>query len=148
MHPDETMAEIMATTAAAAARRTGLIQFVEHNGACWNLRAQGAPPMPGADSLAVVLPGEDPMGIAKRILGAKQSGLHVPAAVMQLVTPIAPPPPPKPPRPTKAELARAVSPPASEPSRSVEARESSTANRAAPVPHDLPAPATIQRELF
>ena len=85
MSADETMAEVMAGVAIAEARRTGLLQVVEHTGAAWHLYSQGAVPLCGEGTLVVVRPREDVVGVAKRILGARLSGLTVPQAVLALV---------------------------------------------------------------
>ncbi len=139
MTADEVMADVMAGVAVAQANRTGLIQFVEHNGACWGLHAQGAPQR--GDSLAVVLPREDRVGVAKRILGARLSGLCVPQSVLALVH-AEKRPEPKPTRPTKAEIAASISPP-------VEPEDSPVSNaRPAPVPHEVKSPATVQGEMW
>jgi hypothetical protein len=146
MQADQTMADVMAVVALSEARRTGLIQFVDHTGASWHLHAQGTPPIAGADSLAVVLPGEDRMGVAKRILGARMSGLHVPQDVLALVG-AAKALAPKPARSTKAALAASVSP---QVAAAVEAVKSydPTPHRPSPTPHELKPPATVQGELW
>ena len=144
MTADETMAEVLAAVAAAEAGRTGRMQFIEHDGASWYLLTQTSEPM--GDALAVVLPGEDPMGIAKRILGARLSGLCVPQAVLGLVG-AARPPDPRPKPATKAAIAAAVSPPTPPPP--VEpAPVVIPEPRPAPVPHEVRPPATTQRELW
>jgi hypothetical protein len=142
MTADETMSDVVAAVAVAEARRTGLMQFIGHDGASWYLLAEGSPPIVGVPALAVALPESDPMGVAKRILGAKMSGLTVPQAVLALVNADRKPDPrPKP--ATKATLAATVSPPTPPPSS-----PPSPSPKPAPVPHEVRAPATNQRELW
>jgi hypothetical protein len=145
MTADETMSEVLAAVAVAEAGRTGQVRVVAHDGASWHLIRDDST-LAGNRTLAVVLPGEDPMGIAKRILGAKMSGLCVPQAVLGLVgAERKPDPRPKP--ATKAAIAAAVSPPTPPPP--VEpAPVVIPEPRPAPVPHEVRPPATTQRELW
>ncbi len=141
MGSDETMAEVMAAVAVAEATRTGLAQFVKHDGACWRVHGPDAGSVPDAGLLAVVLPAEDPMGVAKRIIGMRLSGLCVPQAVLSLVG-AARKPEPKADRPTKAEIAASVSPPPPP--------EPPPAPAPLPprVPYEVKPPATVQGSLF
>ena len=142
MSADETMAEVMAGVAIAEARRTGLMQVVEHTGAAWHLYSQGAGPLCGEGTLVVVRPREDVVGVAKRILGARLSGLTVPQAVLALVG-AERKPEPKPERPAKAAIAATMSPPKPPPEPAPAVKP-----RPGPVPHQLKPPATIQTEMF
>jgi hypothetical protein len=111
---EEALAEVVAGVALAAARRGGgdCVVIVEVHSAFIAVRSRNYT-LDLDHMAAYVRPGDDEMGIAKRILAMRAAGLHVPRPVLDLVTPHgdAWEPPEPPPRKSKAELAAAVSPP-------------------------------------
>ena len=76
------MLDLLASLACTEAAREGRPVAIDHNGAVYHLRSL-TPPLPGAETIATVQPGDDAMGVCKRIATARMLGLPATARVAE-----------------------------------------------------------------
>lgn len=88
MTPDASaiMAEVCAAVACREAARTRRPVAIGLALGCWHVSA-GGELLAGERCLATIQPGEMPVSVVKRILGARMAGQTVPKAVLDVFTP-------------------------------------------------------------